>query len=505
MAIGKTFEKAKLSMLSVVCVIVLLCLYFSAGAALAAGPKKQRYKPNWRSLAQNHIPTWFKDAKFGIYTHWGVYSVPACGKNGTWYPHNMYREGTDQYKYHVEHYGKPTEFGYKDFIPMFKAEKFDANEWAELFKEAGAQFAGPVAEHHDGFAMWDSKWTKWDAAEMGPKRDVVGELEKAIKKRGMRFVTAFHHAQNWWHFPVWDKRFDCSNPEYSGLYSPIHAKGARPNEQFLKMWKGKLIEVVDKYDPDFIWFDFKLDAMKENYYKEFLAYYYNKARERKKQVVVSYKGHDLPPGVGVVDLELGRMDKLTYHVWITDTSVDDQGAWSYVQDAGFKSANTLVDNLVDRVSKNGLLLLNVGPKPDGTIPEPARERLLEMGKWLKVNGEAIYGTRPWIVAEEGPTKMEKGGAFNERNGQAGYTGKDIRFTVKGDVLYAICLDWPGDEVVITKLKRLYDSEIKSVRMLGVDGELEWSFGGKGLTIKVPDKKPCDYAYAFKIVREAAGK
>jgi alpha-L-fucosidase len=484
--------------------IVFLTLAAGCGPfkrARVGGPAGGRYEATWASLGKYPIPEWLKDAKFGIYTHWGVYSVPACGKNGTWYPHNMYREGTAQYKYHVENYGFPTEFGYKDFIPMFKAEKFDAEEWAELFKKAGAQFAGPVAEHHDGFAMWESKWTKWDAAEMGPKRDVVGELEKAIKGKGMRFVTAFHHAQNWYHFPVYDERFDCSKREYSGLYGPIHPKGGKPNEKFTKMWKGKLIEVVDKYDPDFIWSDYQLDKIREDQTREFLAYYYNKAGKRGKEVVVTYKGHDLPAGVGLVDLELGQMDKMTYHMWITDTSVDDQGAWSYVQDAGFKSADTLVDNLVDRVSKNGFLLLNVGPRPDGTIPEPARAALLEMGKWLKVNGEAIYGTRPWIVAEEGPTKIERGGAFSERKGAVRYTGQDIRFTAKGDSLYAVCLDWPGEEVTIKSLRRLHDSEIKSVRMLGVDGDLEWSFGKEGLTVKVPDKKPCDYAYAFKIVRD----
>lgn len=477
----------------------LIGLYGSTGFVADANPEKQYYKPTWQSLAQHPVPQWFKDAKFGIYTHWGVYSVPACGPNGTWYPHNMYRKGTPQYQYHLKTYGPPTKFGYKDFIPMFKAEKFDPDQWAELFKNAGAKFAGPVAEHHDGFAMWDTKYSKWNAAKMGPNRDVLAELQKAIKKRQMRFVTAFHHAQNWWHFPVWDKRFDCSDPNYSGLYGPIHPKGAKPTEQFLKIWKAKLVEVVDKYDPDFIWFDFRLDAIKENYLKQFLAYYYNKALERSKQVVVTYKDHDLPPGVGVVDLELGRMPELTYHIWITDTSVDDQGAWSHVQDAPFKSANTLVDNLVDRVSKNGLLLLNIGPKADGQIPQKAKELLLEMGNWLKVNGEAIYGTRPWTIYGQGPTKMKKGGAFTETD-EVHYTAKDIRFTTKDNVLYAICLDWPGEKVTIESLRKLYKSEIKSIKMLGVDEKLQWSLTEHGLTIKTPHQKPCKYAYVFKIVR-----
>jgi len=163
---------------------------------------RKAYEPTWLSLKTHSLPKWLDDAKFGIYTHWGVYSVPACGPNGTWYPHNMYREGTEQYGYHVKNYGPPSQFGYKDFIPMFKAEKFDAEEWAELFRRAGAQFAGPVAEHHDGFSMWDSELTEWNAAEMGPERDVVGELEEAIRGQGMKFMVAFHHAANWWYYPI---------------------------------------------------------------------------------------------------------------------------------------------------------------------------------------------------------------------------------------------------------------------------------------------------------------
>jgi len=180
------------------------------------------YEKTWYSLRKHLTPQWFKDAKFGIYTHWGVYAVPACGPNATWYPYNMYREGTPQYEYHVKTYGGPEKFGYKDFIPMLTGEKFDPDEWAELFKKAGAQFAGPVGEHHDGFCMWDTQYSEWSAARMGPKRDVVGELEKAIRKQGMRFMVALHHAANWWFFPHWKKEFDVSDPRYAGLYGELH-------------------------------------------------------------------------------------------------------------------------------------------------------------------------------------------------------------------------------------------------------------------------------------------
>ncbi len=478
------------------------------------------YEPTWNSLRTHVTPKWFQKAKFGIYTHWGIYSVPACGPNGTWYPYNMYREGTKQYEYHLKTYGPPSEFGYKDFIPMFKAEKFDPEEWAALFKQAGAQFAGPVGEHHDGFAMWDSQFTEWNAAKMGPRRDVVGEMEKAIRAQGMRFMVALHHAENWWFFPHWREEFDTSDPRYVGLYGPLHnqewAKHKpaiesrdsewqlqdKPDQEFLDKWLGKIHEVIDKYQPDMLWFDFGLRFVQEQYKKAFLTYYYNQEQAWGKEVVVTYKWHDLPPGSAVVDLELGRMGELTYHDWITDTSVDDQGAWSYVQDAGFKPVSALVHNLVDNVSKNGYLLLNVGPKANGEIPEPAKECLQGIGKWLDINGEAIYGTMPWMIYGEGPTQMQKSGYFSEQQ-EVEYTAQDIRFTAKDEdnVLYATCLGWPGKQVSIASLKGLYESEISSIQMLGLDRELAWSLTDKGLEIETPNEKPCDHAYVFKIIRK----
>jgi alpha-L-fucosidase len=372
----------------------------------------------------------------------------------------MYRDPEGEARKHFEKkFGKlAPEFGYKDLIPKFTAEKFDADEWAELFEKSGAKFAGPVAEHHDGFAMWDTKYSEWNAAKMGPKRDVVGELEKAIKKRDMKFVTAFHHAANWFFFPVWDKRYDTGDPKYSGLYGQPHEEGAMRNQEFLDEWYGKIIEVIDNYSPDFIWFDFALDSIPEGYVKDFLAYYYNDADQKGKEVVVTYKGNDLVPKTGVRDLELGQEASITYHEWITDSTVDDRGAWGYAEDLIFKSPNRVIDNLVDRVSKNGYLLLNVGPKPDGTIPEEARDLLLEVGKWLDINGDAIYGTTPWLIASEGPTNLGAVGdlGFNESN--VVYTSEDVRFTVKGDNLYATFLAWPGERAIIQTLRAEGDED-----------------------------------------------
>jgi len=496
--------------LAAVMVLVLFCL-----VPCTFGKAKKHYEPTWESLKQYPVPEWLRDGKFGIYTHWGIYAVHAFGGNATWYSHGMYVDPDSRARKDFEkRFGKLTrDFGYKDLIPKFTAEKFDADEWAELFKQAGAKFAGPVAEHHDGFAMWDTKYSKWNAAKMGPKRDVVGELEKAIKKRDMKFVTAFHHAANWFFFPVWDKRYDCSDPRYSGLYGVIHEEGEKPNKEFLDEWYGKIIEVIDKYDPDFIWFDFALGIIREDLRKDFLAYYYNRAEQEGKQVVVTYKGHDFPPGVGMRDLELGQAHELTYYEWITDSTVDTQGAWGYVKTAGYKSVNRLVDNLVDRVSKNGYLLLNVGPKADGTIPEPARDRLLGMGRWLKVNGEAIYGTRAWVCYGEGPTTLRRSETIGFNESDVRYTAEDIRFTVKDNVLYAIVLDWPGDEVTITSFREedppdgvaLYPEEIESITMLGDGKPLDWELTEEGLTIQCPKKKPCEHAFTFKIVRKVPFK
>ena len=290
---------------------------------------KKVYTSTWNSLKTHPTPKWLQDGKFGIYTHWGVYSVPASGhsvnwhpyKNVTWYPYDMYREGTQHYEYHVKTYGPPSQFGYKDFIPMFTAEKFDPDEWAELFKKAGARFAGPVGEHHDGFCMWDTQYSEWSAARMGPKRDVVGLLERAIRDQGMYFLVALHHAENWWFYPHWKKEYDTSDPRYAGLYGEPHdldyrpdltrrgtegwEEQTKPSRAFLENWKAKALEVIDKYRPDLLWFDAGLKFVQEKYKKEVVAYYYNQAEEWGKEVALTYKWNDLVPGCGVVDLELG--------------------------------------------------------------------------------------------------------------------------------------------------------------------------------------------------------
>jgi len=460
------------------------------------------FQPTWESLRAHTTPQWFKEAKFGIYTHWGAYAVPAY--RNEWYPRNMYDPEKPEFAFHSEKFGDPAEFGYKDFIPLFTAEKFDAEEWAGLFKQAGAQFAGPVAEHHDGFAMWDSALTEWDAADMGPRRDIVGELEKAIRERGMRFVTSFHHAFNWKYYELSytpDKRHDPEDPRFAGvdgLYPTPHEQGAPESEAFLQDWEAKIREVIDKYRPDYLWFDFGWkEPSFEEYKKSVIAYYYNQGHAWGTGVVVTHKHDHLPPGVAVLDLERGKLNELSQEVWVTDTSVDRR-SWCYIREPDYKSVNTLVDNLVDRVSKNGNLLLNIGPRPDGTIPEEQKELLLGIGDWLKVNGEAIYGTQPWLIFGEGPTK-EEGGAFSESKQIPEFSAEDIRFTAKGNVLYVIALDRPEKDVRVAALKSLEPSDITGVEMLGSSESVVWRLGEDGLLIIPPAEFPLlEHAFVFKL-------
>lgn len=484
----------------------------------------------WSELTDFHTPEWLKKAKFGIYTHWGVYSVPAFGPNVSWYPYKMYQEGSEQYLYHCRTFGNPREVGYKDLIPMFTGEKFDAEEWSELFKNAGARFAGPVGEHHDGFSMWGSKINEWNSVNMGPKRDVTGELEKAIRNQGMNFMVAMHHAENWKFYPHWVKQYDTSNPVYAGLYGEAHnsdwgaekrylAEPVRwqnsldgvidkqwaaqdlPNESFHKKWLEKLKEVIDGYQPDYIWFDFGLGFINDLYQRKFLTYYKEQARKNGQDVVISYKWNHLPVGAGLIDLEQGRFGTATYHDWITDTTIDAGEAWGYMKDAEYKSAKSLIHYLIDNVSKNGYLLLNVGPKPDGTIPEEAKTILLEMGKWLQVNGEAVFDTVPWRASEEGPTKMLSSGAFSEME-EVEYTERDIRYTMHDSCIYAMALGQIKDKVVLNKVfPMVYETEIEDIFLLGDEKRLQWKKEGNKLIIFTEERKKNPIANVLKIVRK----
>ncbi len=488
-----------------ICVIGVVFAVSALGARAAenegAPASEPAYTADWESLARHkEAPVWFRDAKFGIYFHWGVYSVPAFGSE--WYPRNMHQKNRREYAHHVEKYGDPVEFGYDKFVPMFKAEKFNADEWAELFERAGARFAGPVAEHHDGFAMWASKLTPWNAGDKGPKRDLTGELAEAIRKRDMKFVATFHHARNnlWEKDGKWTGHYEGAKRDFpAALEDPDRAilYGYMSREQFLEMWLGKLKEVIDNYQPDLIWFDSWLNEIPDEVKMEYLAHYFNKARKTGQEVVVTFKQDDLPREVAVDDYEKGRANRLTEFTWLTDDTIS-RGSWCYTKDLRIKPTREVVHVLIDIVSKNGQLLLNISPKADGSIPDEQKEVLLGIGKWLGVNGEAIYETRPWVIFGEGPTRMRKGGHFV---GSLSYSAQDIRFTTNGDVLYAILLGEPSDDVAITCLGTgagLCGGKVTRVSLLGREGDLPFTQDEQGLHVTFPADLPSENAAAIKI-------
>lgn len=478
-------------------IIVLFCLNVSG---------QTYYKADWESLKKYPVADWFRDAKFGIFIHWGVYSVPAFGGNSysEWYPYNMYRKESSVFQHHVDTYGPQDKFGYKDFIPMFKAEKFDPDAWAKLFKNAGAKYVVPVAEHHDGFAMYKTSLSKWNSFDMGPKRDVVGELAESIRKQGMIFGLSSHRAEHWFYFYNGNLfNSDVNDPAYSDFYGPPEEGGYdfrnhAMTPEFLNDWLLRSTELIDKYKPQLFWFDqwIERDGF-DPYLKSFASYYYNQAREWKKDVVINYKYEAIPDSAAVLDIERGKQADIRALPWQSDDAVGFK-SWGYITGERYKSAQFLLDELIDIVSKNGNLLLNIGPRADGTIPNEQQDLLLEIGSWLKVNGEAIYGTRPWRIFGEGPAKSIGGDHID--NKIEPYTQQDIRFTTKGPVLYAIPLILPQGNVIIKSLAG-NDAELKiaSVELVGSSEKIIWSQKKNGLIISAPKKYSSNYAPVYKII------
>ncbi|MGA7341954.1 MAG: alpha-L-fucosidase [Terracidiphilus sp.] len=481
------------------------------------GTRGQPFQPDWDSLGAYRVPPWFRDAKFGIFIHWGVYSVPAFGNE--WYPRTMYLQGSPAFLHHVATYGPQSKFGYKEFIPMFRGQRFDADAWVDLFARAGARYIVPVAEHCDGFPMYDSAMTDWDAARMGPKRDVVGELAAATRRRGLHFGVSSHRAEHWWWYGGGMKfDSDVRDPRYAALYGPAQPmalpgdddskepdpahleRWLPPDTAFRDDWLARSAELVDKYHPDFFYFDWWIGQPAfQSYLKRFAAYYYDQAALRRQGVVLTYKQHAFPENAAVLDIERGKLDVLRLLPWQTDTSVSIH-SWGYVNNDQYRDAKSLIDELVDVVSKNGNLLLNVGPKADGTIPGEARATLLGMGAWLKTNGEAIYGSRPWLVFGEGPTRVTSS-ALNTDAQE--FTPQDIRFTTRGGVLYAIALGWPaGGELRIHTLWKgnpYLRGPVCAVELLGSEGKLNWRLAEDGLRIDLPQNRPEEPAFTFRIL------
>lgn len=482
--------------------------------ACASIPEAIRYEQNWESLSKiNPTPDWFQDAKFGIYAHWGPVSSAFVGADPTkhyagWHGMRMYNNGklekkrngkpTTNYVHHVQKYGDPADFGYKYIIEQFEASGFDAKEWARLFALSGAKFAGPVAMHHDNFAMWDSKATRWNSMNYAGI-DPSAELKKEIEAQGMKFIASFHHAFTWKYFST-AHAYGGVDPEDYDLYTDPHSlESDTPSDRFYKEWWAKLKEYIDTYKPDLIWFDWWLENMTEESRQKFLAYYHNKGLEWNKEVAVCYKKTTFPASMAINDYERGRPNMPKAQTWLTDTS---PGAWFYRPDAVFKTPNDLIDILVDIVAKNGCMLLNVPPNPDGSIPPVMVNLLTEIGAWLNINGEAIYGTRPWTIFGEGPTRLPEGGHKIEKL-KIAYTNADIRYTKKSDKeFYAIVMDKPDGEIVMKSLSTeigALNSSIENIELLGSKENIVWDRNETGLVIQEPKGLPSDYAHAFKII------
>ena len=491
--------------------IAMVLFIFAWVGTVCSQTQKQIFQPTFESLEQvNPVPEWFKDAKFGIYFHWGVYSVPEYANE--WYPRSMYIKGSAENKHHIETYGDVMRWPYDHFIsgdkdkqghfvqfaPKLKSEggQFDPEEWAQLFADAGAKFAGPVAEHHDGFSLWASKVNPWNAKDMGPKLDLVALLTDAIRQRNMKVFLSMHHAYNITGY--YDAVPKTNDPKLQKLYGQ---QGKEKNEAF---WLAKHKEIIDNYQPDIIYQDFNLHLISQPVLLGFLSYYYNKANEWNKEVVATYKD-GLNSKCAVLDYERGGPPDITENYWLTDDAISSS-SWCYTKGIGYYSKKQVLHAFIDRISKNGNMILNISPKADGTIPQEQKDILLSMGSWLKKYGEAVYSTRAWEKYGEGPTKM--GAAHGIMGAPIEGTANDFRFTKSKDntTLYAILLGWEKDqrEVFLKSLssKRINLKSLKSIELInnkaGKYLSLTYKQDTAGLRIKLPKRSFEEIAYVIKL-------
>lgn len=460
------------------------------------------FTDSWASLSNYRTPDWYRKLKFGIFIHWGVYSVPAFGNE--WYPRNMYMQDSPEFRHHVATYGPHKAFGYKDFIPLFRAERFDPEAWAALFAQSGAKYVVPVAEHHDGFQMYRSAISHWNAYEMGPKRDVLGELSAACRSRGLVMGASSHRIEHWF-FLGHGREFDSDiheplvrgdfywpsmpEPEWHDIYGQ-----PAPSREYMEDWLMRTCELIDRYQPSIIYFDWWIEhSAAKPWIRKLAAYYYNQAAARGEEVVINYKHDAFLFGAAVPDVERGQFNEIKPYIWQTDTSVA-RNSWGYTEGNDYKSAEELIWNLVDVVSKNGNFLLNIGPKADGTIPEEDARLLREIGAWLDVNGEAIYGTTPWRKYGEGPTQLVEGQFSDDVAPQ--FTEHDFRFTMKGDALYVIAMKCSDSgEYCVRALGELDASRqanfhgiIRRVQLLGADADVPWTRDEAGLHLRTPARQ-----------------
>jgi alpha-L-fucosidase len=494
---------------------------------VADGP----FKPDWQSLAsQYQCPDWFRDAKFGIWAHWGPQCQP---EQGDWYARRMYIPGERQYNFHVQHYGPQSKFGFKDVIHEWKADKFDPEKLIALYKQAGAKYFVAMANHHDNFDNFNSKFQPWNSVVLGPKKDLVGMWEKAARRAGLRFGVTEHAGRAWtWYEPAQgaDTNGPLAGVAYDGkltkadgkgqwwegldpqdLYAQNHPKGAKPDAAYCEKFFLRTRQLIDDYKPDLLYFDdsiLPLESVSEDYGLSIAAHYYNASIQwhgHNEAVMTTKHLNEQQRKSLTWDIERGRSEGIEPFVWQTDTCI---GSWHYdrgiFENHRYKTAAVVVPMLVDIVSKNGNLLLNIPVRGDGTIDDDEVRFLEQMAKWMDVNSEGIYGTRPWKVFGEGPsaTQQQRGRFGGVTDTQSNpFTTEDFRFTTKGGALYAFCLGIPSGDVKIKSLggaAKLADQPVANVALLGSDEKLDWTQGADALVIKHPARLPSDHAIAFKL-------
>ena len=475
----------------------------SADSATVQGP----FEPTWESLRTHKCPEWFRDAKLGIWAHWGPQSVPMYGD---WYARNMYIEGQDQYRYHWRVYGHPSKFGYKDVVKLWKAEKFDPDALMDLYVDAGARYFVAQAVHHDNFDNWNSRHHKWNAVRVGPHKDIVGLWHEAAKKRHLRFGVTEHLGATFKWFAVnkdCDKTgpyagvpYDGSDPAYEDFYLPnqgaVRDGWYTVNPWWHRKWFDRMKDLVDQHRPDQLYSDGGVPFGEVGL--RLIAHLYNTSagvHGGANEAVYTQKSTDpevFP--VGVLDIERGWKPDIVPYPWQTDTCV---GGWFYNVRQAYKTPKQVIEMLVDIVSKNGNMLLNVPQRPDGSLDEECLHIVRSMARWSKVNGEGIFGTRPWKVAQEGPTVAQSGG-FKEA--ELTWTSQDFRFTSKGGSVFAFQMKWPEDgKALIRNLALNRSPKVSAVRLLGPKAKLSFEQTESGLAISLPEKQSCEYAHCFEVV------
>lgn len=511
-----------------------------------------KYEPTWESISQyGQAPDWFRNVKFGIWAHWGPQCQP---EQGDWYARGMYDEGSWQYKWHVENYGHPSEFGFKDVINIWKADKWDPEKLMALYKRVGAQYFFTLGNHHDNFDLWNSKYHKWNSVNLGPKQDIVGKWEKAARAQGMYFGVSIHSAHAWtWYETAQraDKEGPMKGIPYDGKLTRADGKGkwwegydpqelyvqnhplsngsedtgrihsqwgwkngaAIPSEEYIRNFFDRNVDMINKYNPDMVYYDdtgMPLWPVSDVGLRT-VAHFYNKSLKENKgkneAVVFAKVLTDDQKECLVWDVERGVPDEIQEKPWQTCTCL---GHWHYhkptYDNNSYKSAKTVVHMLIDIISKNGNMLLSVPMRGDGTIDDKEEAILNGIAAWMDKNKEGVFDTRPWSIFGEGPVAESsnplKAQGFNEGNNK-NYTAEDIRFVTKGDVLYAHVLAWPENNKVIIKSlaegNPLYPQSIGNVNLLGSDANVSFERAAEGLIIDLPSEvKPNEISFVLKI-------